>query len=273
MRQVAASAGICGAVLLTSGCSLREALSFSAPAGATQQSAIFESLWFGAWVALLAVGILTLGLILYSAIRYRRRPGDPPPKQLRYNIPLEVMYVVAPLVMILGFFFFTARDQIELTKVSANPDNTVGVIGFRWSWAFNYLDEDVYEVGAADRATNPTLYLPVNESVVFKLESPDVIHSFWVPAFLTKLDVFPDRMNKLEVTPNRLGTFAGRCAELCGVDHARMLFTVKVVTQEEFDQRMAELRAKGQIGAITTDRITRDGERYWEKSRYPEGQL
>lgn len=263
-------AGAAGVAMLTSGCSVRDALSFNAPAGITRQSHMFESLWFGAWVAVLAVGILTWGLIFYAVIRYRRRKGDPAPKQLRYNIPLEVMYVVAPLVMILGFFFFTARDQMRLTSVSANPDNTVGVIGFRWSWAFNYVDEGVYDVGTPDRAQNPVLYLPVDESVVFRLESPDVIHSFWVPAFLTKVDVFPDRLNELEVTPNKEGTYAGRCAELCGVDHARMLFTLKVVSRSEYDRHMAELKAKGQTGAITTDRITREGERYWEKDRFPE---
>jgi cytochrome c oxidase subunit 2 len=260
-------------VLVTSGCSVREALSFNAPKGATEQAPTIENLWFGAWVAVLVVGVITWGLILYAAIRYRRRKGDPPPRQMRYNVPLELMYTVVPLVMILGMFFFTARDQTQLIKVSDNPDNTVGVIGFRWSWAFNYVDENVYDVGTAETAVNPTLYLPVDESVVFELESPDVIHSFWIPAFLMKMDVFPDRLNKFEVTPNKEGTYAGKCAELCGVDHSRMLFIVKVVSRAEYDAHIAELRAKGQVGSIETDRITRDGERYWEKSRYPEGTL
>ena len=185
------------------------------------------------------------------------------------------MYTIVPLVMILGMFFFTVRDQTVLTKVSDNPDNTVGVVGFRWSWAFNYVEDDVYDVGTAEVEDMPTLYLPVNESVVFELQSPDVVHSFWIPAFLMKMDVFPDRLNKFEVTPNKVGTFAGRCAELCGVDHSRMLFTVKVVERPEYDRHMAELKAKGQTGSIETDRISRDGERYWESDRYgePEGTL
>jgi len=119
----------------------------------------------------------------------------------------------------------------------------------------------------------PTLYLPVDESVTFKLQSPDVIHSFWIPAFLMKMDVFPDRMNQFQVTPNKVGEYAGRCAELCGVDHARMLFRVKVVPRAEFEQHIASLRAKGQVGSIETDRISREGERYWESNRYPEGTL
>ena len=275
MRRWGVGAGALAVVLLASGCSAQEALSLNAPEGATEQAPTIESLWFGAWVAVAVVGLITGGLILFAAVRFRRKEGDPAPKQMRYNVPLEVMYTVVPLVMILGMFFFTARDQIELTKVSDNPDNTVGVVGFRWSWAFNYVEDDVYDVGTAEVTDNPTLYLPVDESVVFELQSPDVIHSFWIPAFLMKMDVFPDRLNKFEVTPNKVGTFAGRCAELCGVDHARMLFTVKVVERPEYDRHIAELRAKGQVGSIETDRITRDGERYWESDRYlePEGTL
>ncbi len=248
---------------------MREGFSMNAPDLASEQSQIIEDLWFGAWVAVALVGLFTGALILYAAIRFRRKDvnADAPP-QMRYNVPLEVMYTIVPLVMILGFFFFTARDQSELVKVSENPDNTIGVVGFRWSWAFNYVDDDVYEVGTAEIADIPTLYLPVNESVVFELQSPDVVHSFWIPAFLMKMDVFPDRLNKFEVTPNKVGDYAGRCAELCGVDHARMLFRVKVVDRAEYDQHMDELRTKGQTGSIETDRITRDGERYWEADRY-----
>lgn len=269
-RRVAGAAGVLGALLLTSGCSVQDALSMNAPDGITEESPRIESLWFGAWVAAWIVGAITAGLIIFAAIRFRHRAGDPAPKQMRYNIPLEVMYTVVPLIMILGLFAFTARDQIELTKVSDNPDTTIGVIGFRWSWAFNYKDEGVYDVGTAEVEDMPTLYLPVDETVVFELQSPDVVHSFWVPAFLTKMDVFPDRLNKLQVTPNQVGEYAGRCAELCGVDHARMLFRVRVVPRVEFDQHMADLRAKGQVGAIETARISRDGERYWEADRYPE---
>ena len=203
MRRWGAGAGAVAIALLASGCSAREALSLNAPDGATEQTPLIENLWFGAWVALTVVGVLTGGLILFAAVRFRRKDGDPDPKQTRYNVPLEVMYTIVPLVMIMGMFFFTVRDQTELTKVSDNPDNTVGVVGFRWSWAFNYVEDDVYDVGTAEVEDMPTLYLPVNESVVFELQSPDVIHSFWIPAFLMKMDVFPGRLNKFEVTPEQ----------------------------------------------------------------------
>lgn len=272
-RRLGVAGAAVAALLLTAGCSAQEALSFNAPDPATEEGPRIAHLWYGAWVAAAVVGVLTAGLIIYAAIRFRRRDGDPAPKQMRYNVPLEVMYTVIPLVMVLGLFAFTLRDQAVLTKVSADAQNTVGVVGFRWSWAFNYVDDDVYDVGTAEVADMPTLYLPVDESVTFKLQSPDVIHSFWIPAFLMKMDVFPDRMNQFQVTPNKVGEYAGRCAELCGVDHARMLFRVKVVPRAEFEQHIASLRAKGQVGSIETDRISREGERYWESNRYPEGTL
>ena len=269
-RKWGVALGATTTLLLASGCSAQEALSFNQPDPATEEAPTIAHLWFGAWVAAAFIGVLTAGLIIYAAVRFRRKEGDAAPRQLRYNVPLEIMYTVVPLVLILGLFFFTARDQIQLTKVSDNPDNTIGVIGFRWSWAFNYLDDDAYEVGTAEVDDLPTLYLPVNETVVFELQSPDVVHSFWIPAFLMKMDVFPDRLNKFQVTPNKVGTYAGRCAELCGVDHARMLFRVRVVERAEYDRHMDELRDKGQVGAIETDRISREGERYWEIDRYVE---
>ena len=105
----------------------------------------------------------------------------------------------------------------------------------------------------------PTLYLPVDKKVKIKLTSRDVIHSFWVPDFLFKMDVIPGKMNVFELTPNKTGTFIGRCAELCGTYHAQMLFDVKVVSRAEFDQHMADLKAKGQIGTLPSGITT--GER------------
>ena len=86
--------------------------------------------------------------------------------------------------------------------------------------------------------------------------SPDVNHGFWVPDFLFKMDVIPGRMNKFELTPNKLGTFAGKCTELCGLDHARMLFDVKVVSRAEYDAHIADLKTKGQTGVFAQGRIS-----------------
>ncbi len=130
----------------------------------------------------------------------------------------------------------------------------MGVVGYKWSWTFNYLEEQTYDVGTASEL--PVLYLPVDESVRFKLTSPDVIHSFWVIPFLMKMDVIPGRTNEFQVTPNQLGSFKGKCAELCGVSHSRMLFEVRVVTPEEYEQHMIDLRARGQIGELKDGRVS-----------------
>ncbi len=249
--------------LVLSGCTANEAFFFDLPDPATAEGPIIKNLWDGSWIAAWAVGIVTWGLMLWAAFAYRRRRANDVPEQTKYNIPLEVMYTVVPLIMILGLFFFTARDQTALLTVENDQDQTVNVVGFRWSWAFNYLDEDVYAVGSPD--VLPVLVLPVDEKVKFELTSPDVIHSFWVPDWLFKMDVIPGKVNTFEITPNKLGTFVGRCAELCGTDHARMLFTVKIVSREEFDAYIEGLRAVGQTGMLESERVSYEGERPSER--------
>ena len=259
-RRALVAAGIVGVGILASGCTANEAFFFDLPEPASAEAPIIQNLWEGSWIAAWGVGIVTWGLMLFAAVAYRRRrKNDAIPAQTKYNIPLETLYTVVPLIMILGLFFFTARDQTELLSMEDDQDQTVNVVGFRWSWAFNYLDEDVYAVGTPDQL--PELVLPVDEKVRFQLTSPDVIHSFWVPNWLFKMDVIPGKVNEFELTPNQLGTFAGRCAELCGVDHARMLFTVKIVTRAEFDAFVADLREKGQTGKLESERVSYEGER------------
>jgi cytochrome c oxidase subunit 2 len=209
-------------------------------------------LWQGSWVLAGIVGFFVWGLILWAVLAYRRRPGNEHPVQTQYNIPIEILYTVVPLVIVAGLFPFVVRDQNYLTKITPDQKLTVNVIGFKWNWGFNYIDQTAYDVGTQDHPAD--LYLPVDQKVKFELTSPDVIHSFWVPAFLFKMDVIPGRRNVFELTPNKLGVFSGKCAEFCGEDHSRMLFQVHVVSQAEFDQHMADLKARGQSGLLDTGR-------------------
>ena len=217
------------------------------PEPATAETPLVGNLWTGAWIAALLVGLLVWGLILWAAFAYRRRDVTLPP-QTRYNLPIEFLYTVAPLVVIAALFYFTVEKQDAILDVSEEPDLTVGVVGQQWAWTFNYLDEDVYDTGTTTDPT--TLFLPVDQTVRFELESPDVVHSFWVPSFYMKMDVIPGRTNVFQVTPNREGTFAGKCAELCGAYHSRMLFTVEVVSQNEYEEHLETLRNSGQTGRI-----------------------
>ena len=263
-RAALISAGVGLTALALSGCTTNEALFFSLPDPATQEGDTIQTLWNGSWIAAWIVGLVTWGLMLWAAIAYRRRHSDDRPAQTKYNLPIELLYTIVPLIMILGLFWFTARDQSELLTMKNDQKHTVNVVGYRWSWGFNYLDEDVYDtampVGQGVTTAPPTLVLPVDEKVRFELTSPDVIHSFWVVDFLFKMDVIPGKTNAFELTPDKLGTFAGKCAELCGVDHSRMLFQVKVVTREEYNAYIEGLRAKGQTGLLDTGRSTDAGQ-------------
>ena len=166
--------------------------------------------------------------------------------------------------MILGLFWFTARDQSEILALKNDQDQTVNVVGYRWNWGFNYIDAGAYAVGTPNLPAE--LVLPVNEKIRFELTSPDVIHSFWVPAFLFKMDVIPGKTNAFELTPDKIGTYAGKCAELCGVDHSRMIFTVRVVERAEFDKYIADLKARGQGGLLDTGMSTDAGQMPGERT-------
>jgi cytochrome c oxidase subunit 2 len=195
----------------------------------------------------------------WAILVYRRRKGETGlPPQLRYNNPIEVLFTVIPLVLVIGFFAFTARDIAAIEQPTENPDVVIEVIGKQWSWDFNYVDANVYESGIQAQfegqegvpETLPALYLPVGKTVQIDLSSRDVIHSFWVIDFLYKRDMFPGKTNHMYFTPQVEGTYMGKCAELCGEYHSMMLFQVKVVPQAEYDTYLSSLAAKGQTGQL-----------------------
>ncbi|TDQ52493.1 cytochrome c oxidase subunit 2 [Actinorugispora endophytica] len=228
------------------------------PEPITEQAERVLTLWQGSWVAAFAVGILTWGLIIWAIVAYRKRSDQLPP-QVRYNMPIEALYTVLPIIVISVLFYFTARDQAYLMETDEPADVHVDVNGFQWSWQFTYEDEidvngnpvSVAGVPSTSRDELPVLVLPSDSVVHFDLESPDVIHSFWIPAFAFKMDVIPGHPNEFQVKikPGTEGTepggtdYAGRCAELCGVDHSRMLFTLRVVSPEEYQQWIDEQKA------------------------------
>lgn len=231
------------------------------PNPASDRAPFIYDLWQGAWLAAIITGVVVWGLIGYACFKFRRRSDDEIPVQTRYNLPIEILYTIAPVIMVLVLFFFTVQTQNDVLAAASETgeaDHTVKVVGQKWSWSFNYMDEDslgtddatndVYTVGTP--ADEPTLVLPVGESVTVELSSPDVIHSFWVPVFLMKMDVVPGRDNDFSFTPTREGTFQGRCAELCGVYHSRMLFDVDVVSPEEYEAHLQSLADKGNVGTV-----------------------
>lgn len=275
LRTGVAVAAAAAAVALISSCSPEAVQRGWLPTGegTTDQSDGVVQLWNGAWIAALSIGVLVWGLIIWCVIVYRKRKDDHQlPVQLRYHLPLELLYTFVPILMVGVLFFYTVKTQDAVTEV--DPDETdvhIEVYGRQWAWDFNYLDYQVWDSGeqadlnniSSDTETGlddywsqeqiPTLVLPVGQTVEFTLKSRDVIHSFWVPAFLYKIDVVPGHPNSYQVTPQVEGSYYGRCAELCGEYHGYMLFNVEVVSQEEFEQHMADLAAAGQTGELGDD--------------------
>ncbi|KAF4406468.1 MULTISPECIES: cytochrome c oxidase subunit II [Streptomyces] len=289
MRRKLPQALAAGLVLATAtGCTYEDFPRLGMPTPITEEAPRILSLWQGSWAAALATGALVWGLILWSVVFHRRsRTKVEIPRQTRYNMPLEALYTIVPLIIVSVLFYFTARDESKLLETSEKPDHVINVVGYQWSWGFNYMEDmdgdaarpaklpaevasipdrylesvpegadGVHDAGIpGDRNPQngnpgPTLWLPKGESVQFILTSRDVIHSFWVLPFLMKQDVIPGHTNVFEVTPTKEGTFRGKCAELCGVDHARMLFNVKVVSPERYQQHLEDLAKKGQNGYI-----------------------
>ncbi|MFF3728987.1 cytochrome c oxidase subunit II [Streptomyces sp. NPDC002476] len=277
-----------GLILATAtGCTYKDFPRLGMPTPVTEEAPRILSLWQGSWAAALATGVLVWGLILWCIFFHRRsRTKVEVPTQTRYNMPIEALYTVVPLIIVSVFFYFTARDQTKLLELK-NPTHTINVVGYQWSWGFNYIEnvdgstatgskipaqldaipdrfqkdfpkgaEGVYDYGIPGTRNpqngnpGPTLWLPKGERVRFVLTSRDVIHSFWVVPFLMKQDVIPGHTNAFEVTPNQEGTFMGKCAELCGADHSRMLFNVKVVSPERYQAHLEELAKKGQTGYV-----------------------
>ena len=275
-RRAAIGGLLATAALFLSGCSAEqegEIRRLAMPVASTKEAPYIQDLWMWSWLAAMVTGVIVWGLIFYASFRYRRRSETDIPVQTRYNLPIEIFYTIAPIMMVIVFFYFTLDTQEKVLHDDKDPDETITVVGQQWSWTFNYnlgWDEEageyapvdgkdvVYESGTT--ADRPTLWLVKDKSVKFNLSSPDVIHSFWVPGFLFKMDVVPGRdgKNTFALTPTREGTFEGRCAELCGVYHSRMLFNVKVVSQSEYDAHLDDLAEQGNTGpALGSSEVTK----------------
>jgi len=230
--------------LLAGGCGLP---SFGAPEPASEQGRDIYSLWQASVVAALAVGAFVLGLIVFTLVRFRRR-NDDVPRQNPYNVPIEVLYTVVPVLIVAVLFGFTVATQREVEATGSEaagdaPTVDVEVVGFQWQWQFRYPGEGVVVTGTTSEP--PELVLPVDERARLELVAEDVIHSFWVPRFLYKRDLIPGVDNAIEITPDTEGTYEGRCAEFCGLDHWRMYFSVRVVSAEEYERWLDDQRSEG----------------------------
>jgi cytochrome c oxidase subunit II len=242
-------------VPLTTGCTVQDVLRFGWPQGITPQAEAMRELWTWSAIAALVVGAVTWGAMFWAVAFHRKRKGDDgtPPRQTQYNLPVEIVFTVIPTVIVAVLFGFTVSVQNYVDTDEAEADLAVDVRGFQWNWQFTYPEtqgpdgEPVTTIGNSD--VIPILVLPTEQRIQFTQYSTDVIHSFFVPEFLFKRDVFPfpetnDQDNVWQISSiEREGSFVGRCAELCGTYHAQMNFEVRALPGDLFD-RWLELRTQ-----------------------------
>ena len=252
-----AQLGVIGAVAVPvlSGCSVEEVIRFGWPVGVTPEAESMRQLWTWSAIAALIVGVITWGAMFWAVLLHRKRKDDDGslPRQTQYNLPLELVFTAIPTVIVAVLFGFTVNVQNYVDK--ADPSNgrpadmKVDITAFQWNWKFSYPDQiaadgrPVETVGTS--STIPLLVLPTDRSIEFTQRSNDVIHSFYVPEFLFKRDVFPmPERNEQDNTYvidkiDQQGAFVGRCAELCGSYHSQMNFEVRALSPTLYDRYIA----------------------------------
>ena len=182
----------------------------------------------------IVVFVLVEGALLLAILKFRGRPDDPEPRQIHGHTGLEVVWTIIPAFILVMIAVPTIRTIFRTSDYAPGEVVKVEVVGHQWWWEFRYP-----ELGLV---TANELHVPVGKTVSLRMTSADVIHSFWVPQFAGKRDVFPRKHNPLWFKAEVTGTFTGQCAEFCGVQHARMGFVLQVQPPEEFDRWVAAQR-------------------------------
>ena len=221
------------------------------PAPATTQAREISSLYDIVFAIAVAVFVAVEGLIVWSILRYRRRPGDVDlPPQTHGNNMVEVLWTLIPTVIVLYLFAISWQtlDSVDSTSFAKGqqPDVQIHAIAGQVQWQFEYLDAEGHHVATQLKPSGEGggMAVPVGKKVYVTLSSGDVIHAWYVPRFLFKRDVIPGQVNHFEFTvdPAEAGqVFHGQCAELCGAGHRTMLFDVVAMTPTDYDAWLAKL--------------------------------
>ena len=175
--------------------------------------------------------VLVVTVVLYCVWRYRMKPGeeelDGPP--IHGNTRLEIIWTAIPAIILVALCSYSFAVLTDIEDADARALN-VRVVGEQFTWTFYYRD------GSGKEIASPQLYVPQGQQVNFTVQSQDVIHDFWVPAFRVKIDAVPGINTHLRVTPDRVGDYPVICAELCGLGHSVMRQTAHVMPARDFQR-------------------------------------
>lgn len=223
------------------------------PTAASTQSKQVDTFYDVLIIASVPVFVLVTSVVLYCVYRFRMKPGeeemDGPP--IHGNTRLEVIWTTLPAIMMIGLSVYAAielRNAEKAPAATGQPERVVRVVGEQFAWSFYYEGEKGSD---GKELMSNQLYLPEGEPVRFKVQTKDVLHDFWVPAFRWKIDAVPGITTSYRVTPNRVGSYSVVCAELCGLGHAVMRQTAHVIAPGAFD-RWLSMKAKSGGGMTAT---------------------
>jgi len=224
------------------------ALGFQPPV--TELARGMQSLDWMILVIITATCLFVAGLMLYVILRFNRR-ANPTPASFTHHTPVEIAWTLIPIV-ILVFIGSFSLPQLFLDQEIPEADITIKVTGYQWYWGYEYVDhefgfesfmldrDELVESGYAEDeyllATDTAVVVPIGQTVVMQVTGADVIHSWAMPAFAVKQDGVPGRLAELWFKAEKEGIYFGQCSELCGKDHTYMPITVKVVSQEVYDE-------------------------------------
>lgn len=190
--------------------------------GASNIAERVDSVFLGILLICIVLLVLITFLMIFFVIKYRRSKNTNP-QDIRGNILLEITWTVIPTILVLGMFYYGWVSYSFMKKVPEGA-KSIKVTGQMWSWRF------LYENGIQ----SDTLVVPLGQPIKLDLETQDVLHSFFVPAFRIKQDLVPGLNTYVWFEPLEIGSFDILCAEYCGLQHAYMLATLKVVSEQDF---------------------------------------
>jgi cytochrome c oxidase subunit 2 len=227
----------------------------------------------------LVIGIGVIAMILLTCVRYRKAPGDDTlPPQTHGNTTFEIIWTAVPTIIVLALFAMSFTTIRQIDKPSSTHAAVIEVRGYQWNWTFDYGNNPAgvhVLIRPTEDEKEPVMVVPVGEKVHIEERSDNVIHSFFVPAFLFKRDVVPGKANGFDLTVSSPGVYKGQCAELCGTDHAKMTFKVKAVGRTEFDKWFNDFKPppikcdpNGQAGTSATIHSVPNATEFQDKCAY-----